>query len=235
MKKVLTILIIFMLMFTVTGCNKESEKKELTDAEKFKQEYEKINGEESYGKKTRTVSIPTDNPFIYKEASDIVEMMDNEETFLVYFGFNSCPWCRSVIEELIKIASDNNLEKIYYVDVKDIRDVKEIAEDGKIKTTKEGSKDYYKLLEKMDSVLDDYTLTNEDEEEISAEEKRIYAPNVVAVIDGKAKEMSTGTPESLKDPFQELTNELRKEIYNEFKCLIKCVNKNQNMCTKNAC
>ena len=71
MKKVLTILIIFMLMFTVTGCNKESEKKELTDAEKFKQEYEKINGEESYGKKTRTVSIPTDNPFIYKEASDI--------------------------------------------------------------------------------------------------------------------------------------------------------------------
>ena len=87
----------------------------------------------------------------------------------------------------------------------------------------------------MDSVLDDYTLTNEDEEEISAEEKRIYAPNVVAVIDGKAKEMSTGTPDSLKDPFQELTKELRKEIYNEFKCLIKCVNKNQNMCTKNAC
>ena len=233
MKKILILLIIFTSVFIITGCS--DKQKEITDAEKFKEEYESVNGKEIYEKKARKISISKNNPFIYKNAKDIVEMMEQDETFLVYFGFNTCPWCRSVIEELIHVAEDNKIEKIYYVDVKDIRDIKEVNEKGKIETTKEGTKAYYELLEKMDSVLDDYTLTNDDEE-ISANEKRIYAPNVVAVVNGKAKEMSTGTPDSLKDPYQELTEEIRKDIYNEFKCIVKCINnEKKNVCTTNAC
>ena len=46
MKKILTTILIITLMFTLTGCspNKEQEKTK-TDALKFKEEYEKKNGE----------------------------------------------------------------------------------------------------------------------------------------------------------------------------------------------
>lgn len=233
MKKIILTLILFLSLFALTACgNKEEVKKELTDAEKFKNEYESMNGKEVYGKKTRELTIPEDNPFIYATAGDILEKIDNKETFLVYFGFNSCPWCRSVVEELIKVAEQNNIKKIYYVDVKEIRDTKEIDEDGKFKTTKEGTKDYYKLLDELKLVLEDYTLEDEEGEEISAEEKRIYAPNVVAIVNGKAEDMKDGTPESLTDPFQELTKEIKKEIAEEFECLVKCMNEKQNKCTK---
>jgi len=231
MKKILTILILFVSIFVVTGCGKE-EVKELTDAEKFKQEYESINGEELYGKKARTLTISEDNPFIYSNAKEILDKMDNNETFIVYFGFKTCPWCRSVIEELINVANENNIDKIYYVDVKDIRDVKELDEDGNVKTTKEGTKNYYKLVDELEDILENYTLETEDGEEKELDEKRIYAPNVVAVVNGKAEQMEDGTPESLTDPFQELTKEIKEDINEEFTCLVKCINEQQNKCTK---
>ena len=232
MKKILIILILFISVFTITGCNKKEQVKELTDAEKFKQEYESINGEELYGKKARKLTIPEDNPFVYSNAKEIVEKINNKETFMVYFGFKTCPWCRSVIEELINVAQENNINKIYYVDVKDIRDVKELDEDGNVQTTKEGTKNYYKLLEELDSVLENYTLETEDGEEKELDEKRIYAPNVVAIVNGKAKEMKDGTPESLKDPFQKLTKEIKEDINKEFSCLVKCMNEQKNKCTQ---
>ena len=141
MKKILITLILFISIFAITGCNKKEEVKELTDAQKFKKEYESINGKELYGQKARELSIPENNPFVYSNANEILEKIDNKETFIVYFGFKTCPWCRSVIEELINVAEENNIDKIYYVNVKNIRDVKEIDEDGKVKTTKEGTKD----------------------------------------------------------------------------------------------
>ena len=232
MKKILITLILFISIFTITGCNKKEEVKELTDAQKFKKEYESINGKELYGQKARELSIPENNPFVYSNANEILEKIDNKETFIVYFGFKTCPWCRSVIEELINVAEENNIDKIYYVNVKNIRDVKEIDGDGKVKTTKEGTKDYYKLLEKLEPVLENYTLQTDDEEEKELDEKRIYAPNVIAIVNGKAKEMKEGTPDSLKDPFQELTKEIKKEINEEFTCLVKCMNEQKNKCTQ---
>jgi 23S rRNA pseudouridine955/2504/2580 synthase len=43
--------------------------------------------------------------------------IENKETFVVYFGFSDCPWCRSVVEELIHVAKDLNVEKLYYAEV----------------------------------------------------------------------------------------------------------------------
>ena len=235
MKKIFTIILIMMLTLTLTGCNNQPVEK--TDALKFKEEYEKNNGvkHEKYNVTTRTVNIPEDNPMVYATAEEIIKKINNKETFVVYFGFSDCPWCRSVIEELIHVAQELKVEKVYYVDVKELRDVKELDENNNVVTSKEGDEHYMKLLEKLDSVLDDYTLTDKDGNEVSAGEKRIYAPNVVGVANGKPTELETGESEKLINPYDELTDEMRKETYNKLKCVFKCLEEDTNTCKKNMC
>ena len=233
MKKIISILLIVVLMISVTGCVISND---IKDSEKFKEEYESQNGKKSKsGKENRKVSISEDNPFVYTTAEEISKKMDNKETFIVYFGFSTCPWCRSIIEELIKCAKDSKVDKIYYVDVLDIRDTKELDEEGNIKTTKKGSKGYNELIDKMSNVLSDYTTTTEEGEEISLEEKRIYAPNVIAVVNGKATKLEEGISEDLKDPYMELTDEMKKYTYNSFKCIFKCLEETETVCTSKAC
>jgi thiol-disulfide isomerase/thioredoxin len=239
MKKITSIIMILVLTLTLTACSSTTTttSKELTDAEKFKEEYESLNNttNESNGKTIREVTIPDDNPIIYSTIEEINEKIDNKDSFLVYFGFNSCPWCRSVIEELISTAKEENISKIYYVDVKDIRDVKELDEDGNVITSKEADASYYELLDKLSDVLEDYTLYNDDNEEISTGEKRIYAPNVVAITSGKAAQLESGISSSQTDGYQELTEDMKKETSKKFKCLMDCLNEEKTTCQKNSC
>ena len=229
MKKYLIVLFLLVILLGVTGC--KSNKYAL----EFKEEYESINNQDNgYKNRHRELSISEDNPFVYSTAEEISKKMDDKETFIVYFGFKECPWCRSVLTELIKVAKDKEVETIYYVDVKDIRDVKEVDEEGNITTTKEGSKGYMELLEKMDSVLENYTLTK-DEEKIDAGEKRIYAPNIVAVANGEAIQLETGISEKQTDGYQKLTDKMKKETYNKFKCLINCLEEESTTCKKDMC
>ena len=233
MKKTISILLVLTLLLSLTGCILSED---LKDSEKFKEEYESQNGKKSKsGKKMREVSISEDNPFVYATAEEISKKIDEKETFIVYFGFSTCPWCRSVIEQLVKCAKDNNVDKIYYVDILDIRDTKELDEEGNIKTTKEGTKAYMELREKLGDVLDDYTIKNDSDEEISAEEKRIYAPNLIAVVDGTATKKEDGISDDLTDPYMELNDEINKYAYNSFKCIFKCLEETQGICTTKTC
>ena len=230
-KKIFMTLFVLLFALNITGCVDKN-----SDAYKFKKEYESYNNKEnSNGKEYRKVKIPNDNPFIYKTADEIVQMMDNRETFVVYFGFSTCPWCRSVLSTLIDVAKDNNLDKIYYVDVKDIRDTRELDEDGNVITSKDGSEGYYKLIDKMSNVLAEYTLTNKDGDSISAGEKRIFAPNVVAVINGVADKLDTGISDKQTDAYMELTDEMKNETYKKLECVIKCITENSQSCTINGC
>ena len=233
MKKIIRIIMILLVLgFLATGCGKTLEQ---TDGYKFAEEYVSINGiESSNGKTIRSLTISDDNPFVYATADDIVEKIENEESFIVYFGFSTCPWCRSVLEQLIKAAEDKEVKTIYYVNVYDIRDVREVQEDGSVQTTKEGTEAYQKLVVLLDNVLEDYTLTK-DGETISAGEKRIYAPNIVAISEGKAVQLETGISEELTDPYGELTEEIKNYAYNKFKCLMECLEEESNICQKNMC
>lgn len=228
------IIISLIIVLLITGCFNKQENTQ-TDGYKFAEEYTSINGiENKSGKINREIKISDKNPFIYKTAEELVELIDKKETFIVYFGFSTCPWCRSVLEELVKALDDNKVDKVYYVDVYDIRDVKELDESGNIITSKEGSKGYMKLLERLNDVLDDYKLTK-GEETIEVGEKRIYAPNIVAVSRGKAIQLETGISDELTDPYSELTENIRKYAYNKFNCLIECLEEDSNTCQKNAC
>lgn len=216
----------------LVGCTNTKEiKTEKTDAVKFKEEYESLNGESSNGKKYRSLEIDNNNPIIYNKASDIIAAMDNKETFVVYFGFAECPWCRSVIPTLIEVANDLGISTIYYVDVKEIRDTLELDNEGNIVTKKEGSDDYYKLLEKLDSLLESYTLTDGYGNEVNTGEKRIYAPNIVSVIEGEAKYLTDGISNSQTDAYMDLTDKMKEESYDKIKCSIECVADSQKVCS----
>ena len=217
-------------MLLLVGCS--GMKKEKNDAFLFKEEYESLNGEKnSKDISYRVLDIEEDNPFVYKDANDIIEMIDNKDTFVVYFGFASCPWCRSVIYNMIDVADELEIDTIYYVDVKDIRDVMAIDEDGDIYISKEGANDYYTLLDRIGSVLDDYTLTDNDGNEVNTNTKRIYAPNVVAVVDGVPTKMTTGISDLQENAYMELTEEINDESFDKIKCTIECVVEKKNICT----
>ena len=225
--KLLAVLIAIFSILILTSCVDKN-----SDAYKFKTEYESLNNTKVFGKKVRNIKIDDNNPFIYAKASDIVKKIENNETFVVYFGFAKCPWCRSVLPTLIDVAKKENLQTIYYVDVYDIRDTLKQDENKNVVTDKKGSDDYYKLLTYLNDVLDDYELSDENGNKINTNEKRIYAPNVISIVDGKATKMTTGISKKQTDAYMKLTKEMQKETYNDFKCVIKCVVENKNICTK---
>ncbi len=217
-KKVFFILILFIGLF-VTGCSTNNK-----DALKFKEEYEKINGDKtSYSdNKYRTLKIDKNNPYVYSSAKEILEKINNKETFYVYFGSSYCPWCRSVIEKSIESAQKNNIKKIYYVDMWNgfhneiLRDTYKLNDENKAEKEKDGTKEYYKLLEKFDNLLEDYTLTTDDGEEVKVGEKRIFAPDFIYVENGVAKKITSATSEKQKDADAKLTQEILKDEENAF-------------------
>ncbi len=201
-----------------------------TDGIKFKEEYEKLNGKKNdQGKKYREITIDSKNKMVYKTTEEVLNLIDKKKSFVLYFGFDTCPWCRSVVPTLASISKELNQE-VYYIDVKDIRDTFELDDDNKPKLVKKGSKDYSKLLEKLEPVLEDYTLTDSDNNEIKVGEKRIYAPSIVSVIDGKAKELTTGISDKQTDGYMKLTKEMEKDIYNKIKKVLKQVSDKKNTC-----
>lgn len=201
-----------------------------TDGIKFKEEYEKLNGKKNdQGKKYREITIDSKNKMVYKTTEEVLNLIDKKKSFVLYFGFDTCPWCRSVVPTLASISKELNQE-VYYIDVKDIRDTFELDDDNKPKLVKKGSKDYSKLLEKLESVLEDYTLTDSDNNEIKVGEKRIYAPSIVSVIDGKAKELTTGISDKQTDGYMKLTKEMEKDTYNKIKKVLKQVSDKNNTC-----
>lgn len=115
MKKILSaFLITLILLVGVTGCS--TKNKDLTDAEKFKQEYENLNnknnGEVNYNK----VSISKDNPIVYTTPKKIIEKINNGDLFAVYIGTSDNIECRQIVESLIDSAKEKNVSTIYYID-----------------------------------------------------------------------------------------------------------------------
>lgn len=237
MKKILLILIILIVLgiggyFLYNFINKDNKS---IDALNFKDEYEAINGIENDNNtnKYRTISIPEDNPIVYVNEDDILNMIKNKETFAVYFGYAKCPWCRSVIEELIKVSNDLGLEKLYYVNIENIRDVVDLDINNYPIFISKGTDGYRKLLDKLSGVLNDYTLTDKDGNEIQTGEKRIYAPDVVTVIEGKVTSMEMGISDLQTDAYMELTNEMKKDIYKRFEEILIPVVEKLNTCMDN--
>lgn len=229
-KKLLLLGGIVLLIILIVGTFLLFGKK--SDAIKFKEEYESLNGiTKENGQKIRSIDIAKDNPFIYQSASQIVDRINNKETFIVYFGFPDCPWCRSVLPTLIDISKNQSIDVIYYVDVKNLRDVKTVNDKQEIETTKDSGEGYNDLLKALNNVLADYILKDKDGNDIKTGEKRIYAPNVVVVKRGEAVGLETGISSKQENGYMDLTDEMKEETYNKFKEILKKLNSDEGVCT----
>lgn len=203
-KIVITIAVVLIVILIALGLyfllNKEN------DNIKFKNEYEKLNSQKGY----LDIEIPKDNNVKYASFDELMEFLNNG-TGIVYFGFPECPWCRNALPVLLESAKENEIQNIYYFNAKPIRDEKELK-DGKIVTNKEGTKEYYELVDKLKNNLGSYEGLGDDSI------KRLYFPTAVFVMGGKIVGTHIGTVDSQEDPSKPLTKNQKQElldIYNE--------------------
>ena len=203
-KTIIIITVVLVILIVITGLyfllNKE------TDNIKFKQEYESLNSKKGY----LDIEIPKDNNIKYVSFDELMDVLE-DGTGIIYFGFPECPWCRNALPVLLEAAKENEIQNVYYFNAKSIRDDKELK-DGKIVTNKEGTKEYYELVDRLKYNLGVYEGLEDDSI------KRLYFPTVVFVMGGKVVGTHIGTVDSQKDPSKHLTKKQKQEllnIYNE--------------------
>lgn len=183
-----------------------------TDALKFKKEYESVNDDSKI-----ELNISKNNPIEYADYDQLLEVINNG-TGIIYLGFPKCPWCRNALPVLLDAAKANIVDVIYYMNILNERDSYIVEDDELVYATdkngkeKKGTKGYFKLLDALDEFLTDYTILFEDEE-YEVGEKRIYAPSVIFVRDGKVLGVHVSTVESQENPREALTKKQYKELY----------------------
>lgn len=214
------LVILLIIGITLFLKNDKDNNNNLSDSEKFVTEYEEINGvETSYGGNYLEIEVSNNNGMKYTDYEEVFSILENG-TGVIYFGFPECPWCRNLVPVLIDAKDETGVDTIYYFNNMEDRDTKELNDEGNIVTKKEGSKNYYKLVEKLESVLGIYEGLNDDSI------KRLYYPTVIFVKDGKIVDTHIGTIESQKNPSVELTkdeyNKLEKILEEKMLKTIKC-------------
>ena len=225
MKKMTILILSFIMCLFFVGCQKTTNE----DAMKFKESYELLNGTStSSGKAYKNVTVSENNPFVWSTAEEIVEKMNKGESFMVYWGANWCPWCRSILETVIETANEMKIKTIYYVDVrpdndteKEIRDVYALDDNGEVYLSHEGSEGYHKFITMASSVLSDYQANGVSSLDgtIYEGQKRVDAPNYILVKDGVAILKTEGVSELEEDPWGEITAEMladTKSIMTDF-------------------
>ena len=227
---VCTVLVIGLCVYAIATHKEEK----LTDALKFKKEYESLNEvvNENNEKQYMEIFIDEENPIVYKTGQEIVEIMKNEDA-IIYFGFATCPWCRNAVPVLLDAAKELNVDKIYYVDILDIRDTYKFSGSIEPEQTKKGTDAYYNILKILDKKLDKFYVKDEAGNMYDTGVKRLYAPTVVGVKNGKVVGFHEATVESQTDPYIVLTDKQKEELKKEYKTIIEAVNKKDNVCKDN--
>ena len=188
MKKVILILI---SLFFITGCRS-------MDSILFKEAFEKENYNNSI-----EVSIPSDNPIVYITEDELSSKIEKEEDITIFFGYPKSKETRSMVENLILVLEELKMDTIYYLDILEIRDEKQII-NGEVKIIKNGTEGYNKLLELLKNSLKDYIVDNQ------VVGKRIYAPTVLKI---RNKQISITNGLSETADFENYTSEMKKESY----------------------
>lgn len=104
--------------------------------------------------------VSEDNVFVYRTLEEINKILENG-TGLIFFGFPECPWCRGYAPIINEIAKQEKLEKVYYFNIKQDR------------------ADNTELYQKAVKLLEENLRYDEEGN------RRIYAPSLIAVKNGK--------------------------------------------------
>ncbi len=155
--------------------------------DKFRSEYQQVTDEE--------------HVFEYVSANQILYMIENKKTALIVLGFKECPWCQALMPVLNEAAKNEEVEKVYYLDIKTMRD----------DTTTSEHKKYLMLKEAFSEAVDE-------------SKDRLNAPTVIFLKDGELVDYHIDTvithvmndnnvlPPLTKDEHKELIEILESKI-----------------------
>lgn len=164
------------------------------DALRFKLSYEYINFVEYSNGKRIEISVPVDNRMKYVSEDELLDLFE-DGTGVLYFGYNTCPWCRNAVPVLIDTVKKNDIDTIYYADLHKL-DMDSIRS---------------KLYEILDSYLRD-----------DGEGKKVLAvPDVYFIKNGKIIGHHIGTVDSYKNPYDGMSKKQVKELSEIYYELIK--------------
>lgn len=184
---------------------------------KFTEEYEELNGKESEdGKKYPSVRV-RNNKMKHININEALDILD-DGVGAIYIGYAECIYCRSAVQVLVDTAKKSKLEEVYYLDISEIWDVREYNEEKKeVVVTKEAHEKYDELLKELgEEYIEDYILTDSDDNNIDTDRKRVIAPLVIFVVRGDIVSSNIGTLFSQEDPYIPLDDDQVKglsEIY----------------------
>ncbi len=103
---IISILIIILIVVGIVFMiNKKEEHNEITDGEKFSQEYTELD---------------QDNVYVFRSIDEIINILE-KGTGIVYLGFPECQWCQRYVKYLNEVAKEMGLEKIYYYNIREDR------------------------------------------------------------------------------------------------------------------
>lgn len=206
-----TILIIFLIILLAISFgiilklnNQLNEQKNKTivessgksDAQKFKEEYEKINGRKTSDNETyNELNINENNPMVYISLEELVDIINTENEAYIYISSSFCPYCRATVETLLNVAKDLNIDKIYYYD-----------------DTKQSQSDQYdNMLEKLEEKGVNF---------INKDGKRKWGvPLILKIKNGQVISETRGTSYQLNEgqsKYDSLTEDQKKQVYDRY-------------------
>ncbi|OKZ57551.1 MAG: hypothetical protein BHV99_01000 [Clostridium sp. 26_21] len=206
-----TILIIFLIILLAISFgiilklnNQLNEQKNKTivetsgknDAQKFKEEYEKINGGKTSDNETyNELNINENNPMVYISLEELVDIINTENEAYIYISSSFCPYCRATVETLLNVAKDLKIDKIYYYD-----------------DTKQSQSDQYdNMLEKLEEKGVNF---------INKDGKRKWGvPLILKTKNGQVISETRGTSYQLNEgqsKYDSLTEDQKKQVYDRY-------------------
>lgn len=138
--------------------------------------------------------VSKNNVYKYATYQNVVDIIKSGSG-IIYLGFPNCPWCKEATPILNSVAKAKNVKEIYYYNHKDIR--------------QNNTKEYQALV----SLLSDFLTADEDGN------KKIYAPTVIFVQNGKIKGIHVGTVDTHDATKRKMTSDEKKQlkkIYSDF-------------------
>lgn len=216
-KCMIGIIILCVVLVVIFNVNDDTVLVNTIDEEEFRNEYEELNGEMSTdGREYPSVEVGSNNKIKYIDIDEVLDML-KDGNGVIYIGYAECIYCRSAVQVLVDTARDMELENIYYLDIDDVWDIKEVNDVGEVVISKRANDRYDELLEELgEELIINYVISDNKGEKIDTNSKRVNVPLVIFVVNGEIVSYNVGTLFSQKDPYRKLNVDQVKglsEIY----------------------
>lgn len=189
----------------LAGAALASEEPEETAAS-WREEYEALNGEtDEDGRPWPTVIIPEDLPVLFPTEEEALGLF-RDGTGILYFGFPSCPWCRTLLPVLSEVLTEHPEITLFCRDLREDRDEYRLDAGGSPRLVRKGTAFYGELLSLLGEWLGPYQGLNDESL------RRVYMPTLVFLRDGEIQSVHIGTVDGQESGFDPLTDEQRAEL-----------------------